>query len=59
MVFGIVALLVGFAMLMVGTRFRSTVAGNLLVILGGVVVALGVIFLGIEGMTRMGDETGN
>jgi hypothetical protein len=56
-VFGLVSLVVGFVMLAAGTRFRTTVAGNLLVIFGGVVVGLGVILLGIEGMTRMGDET--
>jgi hypothetical protein len=56
-VFGLVSLVVGFVMLVVGTRFRTTVAGNLLIIFGGVVVGLGVILLGIEGMTRMGDET--
>jgi len=52
MALGIVALLGGIALLAIGTRFRATVWGNVLVIVGGAIMAVGVIFLGMEGLTQ-------
>lgn len=52
MLSGLVALLVGIALIVVGTRFRTSVAGSILVIVGGAIMAVGVIFLGMEGMSR-------
>lgn len=51
MAFGLAALLIGIVMVVIGTRFRSSVAGGVLVIVGGSITAVGVIFLGMEGLT--------
>jgi len=51
-VFGLGALAVGIALVVIGTRFRSTVAGSVLIILGGAITAVGVIFAGMEGLSR-------
>ena len=37
-------------MIVVGTRFRATVAGSVLIIVGGAITAVGVIFVGMEGL---------
>ena len=52
MLFGLAVLLVSIAMIVLGTRFRATVAGSVLIIVGGSITAVGVIFLGMEGLTR-------
>ena len=52
MLFGLAALFVGIAMIVIGTRFRSSVAASVLVIVGGAITAVGVIFVGFEAMSR-------
>ena len=49
--FGLAALFVGVTMIVLGTRFRSTVAGGVLIIVGGAIMAVGAIFVGMEGLT--------
>ncbi len=48
--FGLAALLVGIACVALGTRFRATVAGSVLIIVGGAITAIGVMFVGLEGL---------
>jgi hypothetical protein len=51
---GLGALAVGIVFIVVGTRFRSTVAGSALMIVGSAIAAVGVIFVGMEGIGRNG-----
>jgi hypothetical protein len=52
MVLGLVASASGLLMVVGGTRWKRSVMGSVLVILGAGVAAVGVIFLGIEGLAR-------
>jgi hypothetical protein len=52
MVFGLVAFVIGLLMVVGGTRWKQSVMGSVLVILGAGVTVVGVIFLGIEGLAR-------
>jgi hypothetical protein len=52
MVFGFVALVIGLLMVVGGTRWKQSVMGSVLVILGAGIAAVGVIYLGIEGLAR-------
>ncbi len=52
MLFGLAELFVGIALIAVGTHFWSTVAGSVLIIIGGAITAIGVIFAGVEGLSR-------
>ena len=56
MVFGLGALAVGIALVVIGTRFRRTVAGSVLIIAGGAMTAVGVIFVGVEGMIQSSEQ---
>jgi hypothetical protein len=51
MAFGIGASAVGLLLLVVGTRFRQSVVGSVTMIVGSAVLAVGLLFLGMEGLT--------
>jgi hypothetical protein len=52
MAFGLGAFVFGLVLVIAGTMLRASIMGSIMIILGSAITAVGVIFLGLEGLTR-------
>jgi hypothetical protein len=55
MAFGLGASGIGLVMLIIGTRFQKSAFGGVVMIVGSAVMAVGLIFLGMQGLIRASD----